>query len=345
MYFYLLYLDRTKNFKKALDSDEIKEIKNCILNALVGGSENVVFVVLKENYTPDELTFRRLRGKDKDMVSLFKNCPFVDVHLAVVNHRWKEIQIKDKACKDCDFSSSMCTKCLLESSNDKNTSRSSSYTISKWIDSQDTFVNLNIEVNWEKQCVGPNIESLSKERKNPDQNVEVFKTEQSDGTFLIRKHIYYRHAVLFIWPKRQSYQIYCRFGIHSLVNRWEKTLITCSKAPVPEQSEAKKEIASELMAIITLCGDKDLRSWSKNIMSKQKITSRLLRLCIDLKAKKEGLALLKVLGTKFNTAANSLVDIEGIADENVAQSIAKFENEVVGMQNTKLKLLFKRDKE
>ena len=65
-------------------------------------------------------------------------------------------------------------------------------------------------------------------------------------------------------------------------------------------------------------------------MEKGEFTSRLLRLCIRLEAREEGLALLKLLGLDFaedsQGVGNDTENFEGIQTEQVAMAIAKFQH-------------------
>lgn len=66
---------------------------------------------------------------------------------------------------------------------------------------------------------------------------------------------------------------------------------------------------------------------------KGEFTLKLLQLCTTLRAREQGLALLKVLGTDFATSSSrgqQTTTYEGIQNEDVAKAIAEFECEVTG---------------
>lgn len=72
-----------------------------------------------------------------------------------------------------------------------------------------------------------------------------------------------------------------------------------------------------------------------------KLTLRLLRLCITLRTREGGLAILKAIGTDFDSVKskeasgeasphNSPQLFEGIQNEQVAEAIAEFSSQVTG---------------
>jgi hypothetical protein len=65
-------------------------------------------------------------------------------------------------------------------------------------------------------------------------------------------------------------------------------------------------------------------------MKKGELTLRLLQFCIALRARKEGLDLLKNLGSSFDEDSQDRENFEGIKTEDVALAIAKFECQVCG---------------
>jgi hypothetical protein len=69
-------------------------------------------------------------------------------------------------------------------------------------------------------------------------------------------------------------------------------------------------------------------------LAEGELTERLLRLCIDLQAREEGLALLKNLSADFRIPQRSCILEEmciGIQTEKVAKAIAEFECLVTGI--------------
>lgn len=72
--------------------------------------------------------------------------------------------------------------------------------------------------------------------------------------------------------------------------------------------------------------------WNEQGKRKGELAPRLLRLCIALQAREEGLALLKILGSNFVCGAgiSKAESFEGIQNEQVAQTIADFECQVSG---------------
>ena len=354
-------------------------------------NEDALFFVLKEKYKVENLTFNRLRGKDRNLAKLLQNCHFLDVHLAMV---------------------------ILESTNKKqNGSREEEVTthISRWVDSSNTIRKLSLKLDWQKQRVGPirklltssgvehdrekliydeesdkedegdsdfdeedeteenseeedecsDEESLEESDDNEEQEAEnaedqveeedeeaVFRKRKEkllEGRNLLRRLIseerakqkeddiiscsrYFYHFVLVIWPKHQSFRMYCRYGINSLLDDMENALSSSSSM---QTEKIRHELIGDLKKMISFCCAEPQRAWSEeNLQDKGKgdLTLRLLRLCIALRAREEGLALLNILGSNFGTDGVDCTaeSFEGIQNEYVARAIADFECEVVG---------------
>ena len=220
-----------------------------------------LFFVLERKYEESDLGFHRLQGADQDLAHLLKYCLYLDVHLAMVteNHESK-------------------TK------------------ISRWIDSNDAKINLNVvEFDWEKQCVGP-IGNL-------------LKLEQNYRTILV------------IWPKHESLKMYCRHGLDSFLDRM---IISLNWSCLCEQQNSREKAVEKLDNIISFCCDHPTQVWTDT--KNGDLALKMLRLCTSLGAREEGLALLKVLGS----GPPSCSTFEGIQTEHVARAIAEFECHVAG---------------
>jgi hypothetical protein len=85
-------------------------------------SDDVLFFVLQENYGENNLTFSRLRGKDKNLSRVLYTCD-IDVHIACV--QLKSFQMKYGGM----------SRCSIENLDAK---------IIRRIDSNDVIQNLNI---------------------------------------------------------------------------------------------------------------------------------------------------------------------------------------------------------
>ena len=267
----------------------------------VSCQKDVLFFVLQEKYEENEISFTSLRGKDKDLAHLLQNCHFLDVHLAMVK------------CNFFHYSSS-------------NVNELKSAEASRWVDSNDVVRNLNLKkLNWKNQRVGSNRNFLATYR----QLRENSQTTKNYG-FVMRQNDFY-HCILVIWPKHQSVNMYCRYGIHSLLDRLESSLRSSHKWT----EEDRKEIQEDLGKIISFCCAEPHQVWKRNApptKRKGEFTLRLLRLCTALRAREEGLALLKMLGTDFPSSKNekSVRIFEGIQSEQVAQAIVDFECQITG---------------
>ena len=262
-----------------------------------------LFFVLKGKYEETDLAFSRLQGADQDLAYLLKYCSFLEVHLAMVKTTIATESHVSNKCADYNhgqFRETQITK------------------ISRWIDSNDAKISLDVEFDWEKQCVGP-IGSLLKPNGNrPDEESAVFC---KGGCVAPNRQKHYHNTILVIWPKRETLKMYCRHGLDSFLNRMTISLNSCYLCRL---QDAREKAVKDLRKIISFCCDQPIQVWTKPTAKKGELTLKLLRLCTFLRAREEGLALLKILGTDFGPK------FEGIQNGNVARAIVEFECDVAG---------------
>lgn len=103
------------------------------------------------------------------------------------------------------------------------------------------------------------------------------------------------------------------------------------------QELAREQLSRDLHQIIAFWCAKPQRVWIEDPdLENGELTLRLLRLCITLRTREGGLALLNAIGSDFNSptsaedGSNSLQLFEGIQNERVAQAIAEFSCQVSG---------------
>jgi hypothetical protein len=102
------------------------------------------------------------------------------------------------------------------------------------------------------------------------------------------------------------------------------------------QNEERKMATRDLHQLISFCCAQPKLVWAgQPEMQKGELTSKLLNFCIALRARDEGLDLLKALGKNFEGHPQELEKIkagafEGIQSEQVAQAIAKFQCQIAG---------------
>ena len=85
----------------------------------------------------------------------------------------------------------------------------SSTEITRWVDSKDVSKKLIIDIDWKKQCVGPH-------RQLPTSDSTATNSENEWDTSTNEEYIH--HFILVIWPKHHSFQMYCRYGLNSLLD-------------------------------------------------------------------------------------------------------------------------------
>ena len=266
-----------------------------------------LFFVLKEKYQERTLSFHRLQGEDRKLAHILQCSSFLEVHLALVKTTiTTESHISNK-CTDYNHGK------IREKQNSK---------ISKWIDSNNTKINLDVEFDWEKQCVGPIGNLLKPNGNRPDKESTVL-CKGGCVTPICQKQ--YHFSILVIWPKHESLKIYCRHGLDSFLDHMEISL-NSSRG----QQDAREKAVQDLRKIISFCCEQPVKVWTKPDAKKGKLTLKLLRLCTSLGAREEGLALLKILGSDFHPHNGSTETFEGIQNGNVARAIVEFECDVAG---------------
>jgi hypothetical protein len=185
--------------------------------------------------------------------------------------------------------------------------------ISRVIDADDITRNLSIKLQWNKNFVGliPSYPKKKLEEDNSEDSIEVGKKNLHRG-------------VLLIWPKYHSVPIYCRYGLHSLLVRIGTSLkSTCIE-------EVRTKVLPDLRQLILYCCAEPREVWNKSGMKKGEVTQRLFEFCNSLRAREEGLHLLKNLALNFDKDSQDTEEFEGIQTEDVALTIAKFEHQVCG---------------
>jgi hypothetical protein len=268
--------------------------------------ENVLFFVLEEKYFEERLMFHHLHGNDRILADLLRCCPFIDVHLAKVTH----------------------TKTRHRKSEEKTSTK-----ISRWMDSNGAVKDLNIdELNWNETCVGPIRNLLEPCSIQPDKKIKFWRLNSEEcncqngcrcrgKSIRIRQKIYF-HTILVIWPKHLSIRMYCRYGLAMLLNDLESSLTSA----LGWQTLTQQQLAQDLNKTVEYCCTYPQRIWTQSTFRNGELTLRFLRLCIALRARKEGLEILKILGSEFEIKKKkkTLKTFEGIRNEQVAQALVEF---------------------
>lgn len=268
---------------------------------------DVLFFVLEEQYGEKDVPFHRLRGNDLILAQLLLHCPFIDVHIATVTH--KRFQLLNKIKSD-DW---------LQNVAEKNPT----ITISSWKDSENVSRDYDIKLDQDHQCVGP-IRNLT--TFDTADRIEVVSFGVGKCEVEIEEKYFFRR-VLVIWPKEESFRISCSFGLNSVLDRMENSL----NLSIPKLKEdVRQSLTQDLKNLISFGCIEPLKLWARSGMEKGEFTLRLLRLCIRLEAREEGLALLKLLSSDFaedsqDGIGNDTENFEGIKTEQVALAIAEFQ--------------------
>jgi hypothetical protein len=301
------------------DQDENQDEEDCEEYEVGTFEENVLYFVLEGKYVEDDFTFRRLQRKDRELAQLLQCCGFLDTHLAVVTQTVSTTRTEYDPYDSCG--------CSDDSDHEK---RKSTTKISRWIDSKDVSKKMSLDLNWKNQCVGPL-------RNLPTSDSEITDSEDEFGgcgywnTTTTEEHSYY--FVLVIWPKHQSVQMYCRYGFHALLENMEVKSSSTSWLKKNQQNATES-----LRTIISFCSADPWKVWTQTRLAKGELTRRLLRLCIVLRAREEGLSLLKIIASDYPLPQERVSSMpgtfEGIQTEQVAKAIAELECLVIGKINS-----------
>ena len=304
--------------------------------------EDILYFVLKEKYDANDLTFNRLRGEDRNLAHLLQSCQFLDVHLALVTLESLNEEHNGWSRPSREMLS---TKIL------------------RWIDSKNVIRDLkDLKLNWKKQRVGPIRKLLSQRGIRPDREKRILIKEQEDWekegaadeemdedsnidripsdfdmfTLLlsggsgeveedqdfVERTQYFDHFVLVIWPKQQSFQMYCRYGVHSLLDDMENAL---NSATAEEKDRVYQDVTRDLQKVVSCCLEDPNVAWKKwgHDEKRNDITCRLLRLCVALQAREEGLSILDWLGLTDQIFSKT-------KDEEIARAIANLVCQITG---------------
>ncbi|EFX70488.1 hypothetical protein DAPPUDRAFT_256953 [Daphnia pulex] len=297
------------NDSERIDDTTLPQSDNCNLQAnnLIKAEEEerFLFFPLQEKYD-NGLSFAQLRGRDRLMSHVFRSISYLDVHLAVVS------QLADDNLHHCidweqttDWSERV-------------------FQINEWIRSDESLpLSKQLQLDARTQLVG-NIDHITCVASEP--NVEV------------NKKMYF-HSVLIIQPRIQSIRHACRYQLDAVLDYMEQKLPRILE--VPNDSFSRDGLVFTLKHVISFSVKEPLLVWMDPCPSPttNQRTSRLLELCVELKAKQEGLDLLESMGTAVplhSTNTEPLPSgipnlfIEGIRDERVAKAIVDFESRVSG---------------
>jgi hypothetical protein len=196
------------------------------------------------------------------------------------------------------------------------------------VDSKDVSKKLSIDLNWKNQCVGPFRNLPTSDREMTDSEDECGECRDNDWDMSPNEE-YFHKFILVIWPKHHSLQIYCRYGLNSLLDNME-----VKSSSLRWIKKNRQKATDYLRTVISLCHLDPRMMWSQPGLEEGELTLRLLRLCIDLRACEESLRLLKIISSDFRLpqerASNMQEIFEGIKTEQVAKAIAELECRVTG---------------
>lgn len=270
------------------------------------GKEILLFVPLEEKYGNTQLSFSKLRGRDLLVAQLFQSIHFLDVHIVVIS------QLVDGNLDpfvDWEKHSNWTDR---------------TFQIARWIGSRNSLPLLKeLSFDARTQLVG-NISRIQNVAKGPDGALN---------------HVLYYHAVLVIQPRFQSILNGCRHQFEDVLKHMEIQLLHIMK--FDQRPIAQHQLLDTLRQVISFCWAEPLLTWMNPDPATNDRSRRLLKICIQLRAKKDGLDFLKLLATKFklnrmktsqDVSKSALPDMftEGIRNEKAAKAVADFVTRISG---------------
>jgi len=213
------------------------------------------------------------------LAQLFRSCPFLDVHLAIVEQHIPPSSEYD----DCE---------------DEEDERS--FEIDHCINSDNTLIDLQgFGIDYQSQMVGDTSKLLSP-------TGSPFKQEEEyTGNEGMQVERWYHQAILFIWPKCHTKQIYLQYNFGEMLFQLEKrVLYSPPDATTTSNCPTEKNFIVSFQEMLDFLRNKPSSAFKSESADEDNKVSRLMKICIHLGAKTEGLALLNLLGRNGGIQSN-----------------------------------------
>lgn len=116
----------------------------------------------------------------------------------------------------------------------------------------------------------------------------------------------YCYAALIIQPRDESIRLSCRRSFDAVLDHLEKRIPVALEEECLVQARWREQLLFDLRAVLEFCRNDPLKVWCKPavIDCDLSITKRLWHLCLRLRAREEGLALLKLLSSEIPVKPN-----------------------------------------
>lgn len=266
-------------------------------------AELILVFPLKEKYANRDLSFSLLRGRDRLVAHLFRSLDFLDVHLAIVSQM---VDANLDPLVDWEQTSDWTER---------------AFKITEWFGSSTSLpLSKQIVLDAQSQLFG-NINHIHHATKGTDVEADT---------------VIYYHATLVIQPRTQSVLYACRDHLDAVLDMMELKASPFLKVPTKPLPFACKPLIFTLKQVISYCGANPLLAWKSASPETSLMSKRLLELCLALKAKEEGLALLEAMGKEVildvpkSSSGIPNMFVEGIQNDLVAKTVANFVTHVSG---------------
>ncbi len=217
--------------------------------------DHLLIIPLVETYFETNFSFSSLRGRDRQMAHILQSVDFIDVHLAIVNQNLEKSVNLES--RHWEVKEGFVQK-------------SRSFQVAQWIYSNTSvpqFQRYNLELT--NQLLG-----------------DVKTVLRSDGNL----ERMCRHPVLIIQPRHQSVRRCCTFQFDAILHHIE------FRIPIDVNSKLmRRQSLACLGQILDYCQAEPFRVWDIPDAEISRRNRRLLKICQELQAQKEGLRLMALL--------------------------------------------------
>lgn len=266
-----------------------------------------MFVVpLQSIFQNTSPSFGALSFPDMLISELLQSIPFIDVHLAVVVQR---------------VAGEMTQTDLLIDWKDENFN-AQTFWVQKWIHGRNSIPHyFELKLDIKDQLLGECKTILKKELYVDKETKEQF-TE-------------YHHAVFIIQPRHSSIRLGCHYDFQNIINHMWSLAESMHEKSTYHREITRQHLISTLDQVLMFCRNEPYRAFSTfwNAYEIPAPARRLMELCTVLRAKKEGLELLSILGEDFQLNLDNVDNPgwnEGISDTSISRAIADFQCQVCG---------------
>lgn len=293
---------------------------------------DTLVLLLEHRYPPSELSFCRLKGRDRHLVQLLLSTDTVNMYLTHLRKSEREStpetpseeeednEITDEEDSDCTLATCLCCiekgcKCLSKEKRERDNFEISTlihveYSSLKCLDNQTIeSPRINVDIEEEMICFNRDLYTLDTEETLAESDFLELGGDHFDPSIL--RYVFNTRAALVISPKNSlTLELICNFSL------------------ALDRLEANPDVRA-LNKVITFCQINPRIVWV-GAKDREERTRRLVSMCVQLKAKSEGLELLKLLSNNFPGLP---IQYEGLRNKAIAIEVASL-FKLIGLNQT-----------